>query len=170
MSKNSGLFFLNRSIKHYKIDCMNMKFNRFTINMISFFITSFIILLIIIVPKYLFKQNRESKSNIDNKINISEPSIDENIVDWKIKIPGMMLNRSIIEGDLDNQIEKEIIHYRKSYIKEGTILLFCKDKIDSFSKGLSIYYKVNSKIYEYRIVEKNYIKKEEIDGLLRRRK
>ena len=176
MSKNSGLFLLNRSIKHYKIDCMNMKFNSFTINVVSFVITIIIIILFFFIPKYFINNSSNNKSNnnnnnyVDTLINRENKSnIEKNIADWKIKIPEIMLNKSIVEGNQNNQINNSMIHYDKSYIEKGSIVLFCKEKIDNIKKDVAVFYKVNSSIYEYRTLEKESIKKEELDKLLRRR-
>ena len=178
MSKNSGLFFLNRSIKHYKINCMNMKFNSFTINIVSFLITM-VIILFFLIPKYFIynSNNNNNINNVDNLINReSKSNTERDITDWRIKIPEIMLNKSIVEGKLDyldnqnNQTKNSMIHYDKSYIENGSIVLLCKEKIDNIKKDVSVYYKVNSTIYEYRTLEKEFIKKEELDKLLRRRK
>ena len=183
MSKNSGLFFLNRSIKHYKINFMNMKFNSFTINIVSFLITLVIIVLFFLIPKYfIYNSNNNDNNtntninNVDNLINRESKSNTEKVItDWRIKIPEIMLNKSIVEGKLDyldnqnNQTKNSMIHYDKSYIENGSIVLLCKEKIDNIKKDVSVYYKVNSTIYEYRTLEKESIKKEELDKLLRRR-
>ena len=181
MSKNSGLFFLNRSIKHYKINCMNMKFNSFTINIVSFLITMVIIILFFLIPKYfIYNSNNNTNTNINN-VDIlinreSKSNTERDIIDWRIKIPEIMLNKSIVEGKQDyldnqnNQTKNSMIHYDKSYIENGSIVLFLKEKIDNIKKDVSVYYKINSNIYEYKTIEKEFIKKEELDKLLRRRK
>lgn len=167
MSKISGHFFLNSSFKHYKIK--DMKFNRITINTISIFITIIIITIVYLIPKFIIetkmKQNTDiEKSEKESRINESE------ISDWQIKVPELMLNKSIVNGYKENQIEGNIIHYDKSYIKNGTIILFCKEKIDKMKINVSVFYKVNEDVFEYKTKEKNFIEKEGLEILVRRRK
>ena len=138
-----------------------MKFNRITINIVSVFITSIIIVLIYLVSNYNIYYQEDNKKEIDVQSNKIE------IIEWEIKIPELMLKKAIVEENKDNPKEG-IVHYKKSYIKNGTIILFCKEKLNKIKSEVSVFYKVNEEIFEYKTIENNMIKKENLDILLRR--
>lgn len=82
---------------------------------------------------------------------------------WEIKIPEIMINQKIIE-EKDNS--NSLVHFKKSYIKNGTIILFCNTKINKTNKNTKVYYRVNEQIFQYSVVENGSIKKQDLDKLL----
>ena len=95
--------------------------------------------------------------------NIIKESNNTQINIWEIKIPEIMINQKIIK-EKDNS--NSLVHFKKSYIKNGTIIIFCKTKIDSTNKNTIVYYRVNEQIFQYSVVEKGSIKKQDLDKLL----
>ena len=74
-----------------------------------------------------------------------------------------MINQKIIDekNDLNS-----LVHYKKSYIKIGTIIIFCTTKIDRTNENTKVYYRVNEQIFKYSVVKKGSIKKQDLDKLL----
>ena len=162
MSNISGHFLLNSMVNHNTIEVM--KYNRRTINLISLVITTIIVLAIYIIT-ICIKNGvyKEEVINNDNKVI-------EQITDLIIKIPELMINKEVVQGKKEQINQSLIVVYEKSFVKNGTILLFCKDRLTQLRIDSKVYYKVDEEIFEYKVVEKNYIKKQELDSLLRRRK
>ena len=94
---------------------------------------------------------------------IIEKSNNNQVTIWEIKIPEIMINQKIIDekNDLNS-----LVHYKKSYIKNGTIIIFCKTKIDRTNENTKVYYRVNEQIFKYSVVKKGSIKKQDLDKLL----
>ena len=82
---------------------------------------------------------------------------------WEIKIPEIMINQKIVK---ENNNSNSFVHYKKSYIKNGTIILFCNIKINKTNKNTKVYYRVNEQILQYHVEEKGSIKKQDLDKLL----
>ena len=100
---------------------------------------------------------KKSEESIIGKSNNDQVTI------WEIKIPEIMINQKIIE-EKDNS--NSLVHFKKSYIKNGTIILFCNTKINKTNKNTKVYYRVNEQIFKYSVVKKGSIKKQDLDKLL----
>ena len=74
-----------------------------------------------------------------------------------------MINQKILDAKNDSN---SLVHYKKSYIKNGTIIIFCNTKIDRTNKNTKVFYRVNEQIFQYYVVEKGSIKKQDLDKLL----
>lgn len=95
--------------------------------------------------------------------NIIEKSNNDQVTIWEIKIPEIMINQKILDAKNDLN---SLVHYKKSYIKNGTIIIFCNTKIDRTNKNTKVFYRVNEQIFQYYVVEKGSIKKQDLDKLL----
>lgn len=135
-----------------------MRFNRRNVNLLSFLITSFIIIMICVITKVAsLMAVKKSEESIIEKGNNNQVTI------WEIKIPEIMINQKILDAKNDSN---SLVHYKKSYIKNGTIIIFCNTKIDRTNKNTKVFYRVNEQIFQYYVVEKGSIKKQDLDKLL----
>ena len=159
MSNISGHFLLNSMENHNKMEVM--KYNRRTINLISFVITTIIVLAIYLIT-ICIKNGFYKKEVVEN-----DNEVNEQITDIEIKIPEIMLNKKVVQGKKEQINQNLIVIYEKGFVKNGTSLLFCKDKLTQLRINSKVYYKVNEEIFEYIVVDKKYIKKQELDVLLR---
>ena len=92
-----------------------MRFNRRNVNLLSFLITSFLIIMIcIVVQGTSFMATEKTEENIIKESNNTQINI------WEIKIPEIMINQKIVK---ENNNSNSFVHYKKSYIKNGTIIL-----------------------------------------------
>lgn len=135
-----------------------MRFTKRNVNLLSFLITSFIIIIILFIFKgssYLAIKNNEENMVQENK--------NQKVKIWEIKIPEIMLNQIVKEEKIETN---NIAHYKKSFIENGTIILFCNRKLDKTNYNLKVFYRVDDKIFLYEAKEKGTIKKQDIDRLL----
>ena len=135
-----------------------MRFTKRNVNLLSFLITSFIIIIILFIFKgssYLAIKNNEENMVQENK--------NQKVKIWEIKIPEIMLNQIVKEEKIETN---NIAHYKKSFIENGTIILFCNRKLDRTNNNLKVFYRVDDKIFLYEAKEKGTIKKQDIDRLL----
>ena len=95
--------------------------------------------------------------------NLIKESNNTQINIWEIKIPEIMINQKIVK---ENNNSNSFVHYKKRYIKNGTIILFCNIKINKTNKNTKVYYRVNEQILQYHVEEKGSIKKQDLDKLL----
>ena len=86
-----------------------MRFNRRNVNLLSFLITSFLIIMIcIVVQGTSFMATEKTEENIIKESNNTQINI------WEIKIPEIMINQKIVK---ENNNSNSFVHYKKRYIK-----------------------------------------------------
>lgn len=149
-----------------------INFKKSNVNILSFFISSIIFLIIISIINY------PKTSNINNSsINITN-SLDEEIKEiekWTIEIKSLGLKANINEIDGDTPTDDYVGHFKDTSILGDNIALIAfnygKDKnyfanLKDLKIGDEIIYTVNDKIKKYKVSFNQIIKKQNLKSII----
>ena len=149
-----------------------INFKKSNVNILSFFISSIIFLIIISIINY------PKTSNINNSsINITN-SLDEEIKEiekWTIEIKSLGLKANINEIDGDTPTDDYVGHFKDTSILGDNIALIAfnygKDKnyfanLKDLKIGDEIIYTVNDKIKKYKVSFNQIIEKQNLKSII----
>lgn len=149
-----------------------INFKKSNVNILSFFISSIIFLIIISIINY------PKTSNINNSsINITN-SLDEEIKEiekWTIEIKSLGLKANINEIDGDTPTDDYVGHFKDTSILGDNIALIAfnygKDKnyfanLKDLKIGDEIIYTVNDKVKKYKVSFNQIIKKQNLKSII----
>lgn len=156
-----------------------MNYNNKNVNIISFFISLIIFLIIISILNY-FSSKVNKNLSISQETNIQNERIYENsaetdislveIQEWKIEIEKLNLNAEIKEGTDENIIKENVGHYSMSNYLNGNIALKAYNtgeyknyfaNLKELEIGDEIKYILNGKKYNYKVISNSIIDNEE---------
>ena len=156
-----------------------MNFNKSNINILSFFISSIIFLIIIFFinyPKIINKNDLYIAENNTISNEIEDKDIKETeIVKWSIEIKslGIKANINQIEGDTPN--EDYVGHFKDTSILGENIALIAFNfgstknyfaNLKELKVGSEIIYTVNDKIKKYKVISNKIIAKESLKNII----
>lgn len=149
-----------------------INFKKSNVNILSFFISSIIFLIIIFIINY------PKTSNINNSsINITN-SLDEEINEiekWTIEIKSLGLKANINEIDGDTPTDDYVGHFKDTSILGDNIALIAfnygKDKnyfanLKDLKIGDEIIYTVNDKVKKYKVSFNQIIEKQNLKSII----
>ena len=149
-----------------------INFKKSNVNILSFFISSIIFLIIISIINY------PKTSNINNSsINITN-SLDEEIKEiekWTIEIKSLGLKANINEIDGDTPTDDYVGHFKDTSILGDNIALIAfnygKDKnyfanLKDLKIGDEIIYTVNDKVKKYKVSFNQIIEKQNLKSII----
>lgn len=157
------------------MDMIKINYSKRNINIISFFISLIIFLLLIFNLKYLslkYNQKAQNKSNIVESVENKEENIDiclEEIKEWQIEIEKLNLIAQIKEGTSEEIIKESVGHFSTSNLLYGNIALKAYNigayknyfaNLKELEIGDEIEYKINNVINSYEVVANLIIDKE----------
>ena len=157
------------------MDMIKINYSKRNINIISFFISLIIFLLLIFNLKYLslkYNQKAQNKPNIVESLENKEENIDiclEEIKEWQIEIEKLNLIAQIREGTSEEIIKESVGHFTTSNLLYGNIALKAYNigayknyfaNLKELEIGDEIEYKINNMINGYEVVANLIIDKE----------
>ena len=158
-----------------------INFNKFNVNILSFFISSvifFILISIINYPKLSSNNNLNiiKNNNIDSNEVKSENIKEIEITKWTIEIKSLGINANInqIEGNIPN--ENYVGHFRDTDILGKNIALIAFNygaknnyfaNLKDLKAGDEVIYTVNDKIKKYKVIFNQIIEKESLNVILK---
>ena len=158
-----------------------INFNKFNVNILSFFISLIIFLIlisIINISKFPNKNNLNFvKNNIDISNKIKNQDINENeITEWYIEIKslGIKANINQIEGYVPD--ENYVGHFKDTSILGNNIALIAFNygatknyfaNLKDLKVGEEVKYTVNKKIKKYKVISNQIIEKNSLKTILK---
>ena len=149
------------------MDMIKFNYSKRNINIISFFISIIIFLVIIFNLKILSLKNNPKSKNESNIVEISkkeEENVDislEDIKEWKIEIEKLNLVTDIKEGTSDEIIKESVGHFTTSNLLCGNIALKAYNtgsyknhfaNLKELEIGDEIKYSINGIVNNYEVV------------------
>ena len=158
-----------------------INFNKFNVNILSFFISSIIFLIIISIINYPKPSNKNNlsimkNSNIDLNEVKSETIKEIEITKWTIEIKSLGINANInqIEGNTPN--EDYVGHFKDTDILGKNIALIAFNygatnnyfaNLKDLKAGDEVIYTVNDKIKKFKVIYNQIIEKESLKSILK---
>ena len=157
-----------------------INFNKFNINILSFFISSIIFIILISIINYPQTTNKEKITLLENKENVyndltNDDVTEKNIISWSIEIKslGIKANINQIEGDIPD--DDYVGHFKNTSIIGKNIALiafnFGKAKnyfanLKDLKSGDDIIYNVNDEVKKYKVIYNQIIEKESLKSII----
>ena len=150
-----------------------INFNKSNVNILSFFISSIIFLIIISIINYP-KSSNISNSSI-NIINCLEDEEMKEIEKWTIEIKSLGIKANINEIDGDTPTDDYVGHFKDTSILGDNIALIAfnygKDKnyfanLKDLKIGDEIIYTVNDKVKKYKVSFNQIIEKQNLKSII----
>ena len=149
-----------------------INFKKSNVNILSFFISSIIFLIIISIINYPKTSNINNSSiNITNSINEEIKEIEK----WTIEIKSLGLKANINEIDGDTPTDNYVCHFKDTSILGDNIALIAfnygKDKnyfanLKDLKIGDEIIYTVNDKVKKYKVSFNQIIEKQNLKSII----
>ena len=155
-----------------------MNYNKKNINIISFFISLIIFLIIISILNFCSSKlnknlNISQKENVENediyKTKISSDILVGDISEWKIEIEKLNLNAEIKEGTDESVIKESVGHYTQSNYLYGNVVLkaYNVSEYKNYFANLKeleisdeVKYVINGEEYNYKVISNTIINNE----------